>query len=119
MRKLLFLLIFISVGCTKIPILPPKVELGAIPTSSVINKVSPIVSDGSNGVVDMTLTTDAKYSLLVTNLLGHELKVVGFTAESSKVTKRLDLSDLKNGDYNLILIDIQGRESKTNVVIKK
>lgn len=119
MKKLLYLLIFIFVGCTKIPILPPKVELGAIPTSSVINKVSPIVSDGSNVVVDMTLTTDAKYSLQVTNLLGHELKVVGFTAESSKVTKKLNLSELKSGDYNLVLIDIQGRENKTNIVIKK
>ena len=119
MRKLLFLLIFIFAGCTKIPVLPPKVELGAIPTSSVINKVSPIVSDGSNVVVEMTLTTDAKYSLQVTDLLENELKVVGFTAESSKVTKRLDLSELKNGDYNLVLIDIQGRENKTNVIIKK
>lgn len=119
MRKLLFLLIFIFAGCTKIPVLPPKVELGAIPTSSVINKVSPIVSDGSNVVVDMTLTTDAKYSLQVTDLLDNELKVLGFTAESSKVTKKLDLSSLKSGDYNLILIDIQGREYRTNVVIKK
>ena len=119
MKKLLYLLIFIFVGCTKIDIQPTKVELGAIPTSSVINKVSPIVSDGSNVVVDMTLTTDAKYSLQVTDLLGHELKVLGFTAESSSVTKKLDLSSLKNGDYNLILIDIMGREYKTNVVIKK
>jgi hypothetical protein len=119
MRKLLFLLIFIFAGCTKIDILPPKVELGAIPTSSVINKVSPIVSDGSNVVVYMALTTDAKYSLQVTDLLDNELKVFGFTAESSKVTKRIDLSDLKNGDYNLVLIDIQGREYKTHVIIKK
>jgi hypothetical protein len=119
MKKLLYLLIFIFVGCTKIDILPPRIELGANPTSSVINKVSPIVSDGSNVVVDMTLTTDAKYSLQVTDLLGHELKVLGFTAESSSVTKKLDLSSLKNGDYNLILIDIMGREYKTNVVIKK
>jgi hypothetical protein len=119
MKKLLYLLIFIFVGCTKIPILPPKVELGAIPTSSVINKVSPIVSDGANVVVSMTLTTDAKYSLQVTDLLDKELKVVGFTAESSSVTKKLDLSDLKNGDYNLILMDIQGREYRTNVIIKK
>lgn len=119
MKKLLYLSIFIFVGCTKIDIQPPKVELGAIPTSSVINKVSPIVSDGANVVVDMTLTTAAKYSLQVTNLLGEELKVFGFTAESSSVTKRLDLSSLKNGDYNLVLIDIQGREYKTNIVIKK
>ncbi len=48
-----------------------------------------------------------------------EGSLTDFTAESSKVTKRLDLSELKNGDYNLVLIDIQGRESKTNVIIKK
>lgn len=112
-------MIFMFVGCTKIEIVPPRIQLGAIPSSSVINKVSPIVSDGSNVVVDMTLTTDAKYSLQVTDLLGNELKVVGFTAESSAVTKKLDLSSLKNGDYNLLLIDTQGREYKTNVVIKK
>jgi hypothetical protein len=119
MKKLLYILIFIFVGCTKIQIEPPKIELGAIPKASVINKVSPIVSNGSNIVVDMTLTTDAKYSLQVTDLLGNELKILGFTAESSNVTKKLDFSDLKNGDYNLILIDIQGSEYKTNIVIKK
>lgn len=112
-------MIFIFVGCTKIPILPPQVELGAIPTSSVINKVSPIVSDGSNVTVSMTLTVGAKYSLQVTDLLDRELKVLGFTAGSSNTIKTIDLSSLKNGDYNLILIDVQGRENKTNIVIKK
>lgn len=119
MKKLLYLLIFIFVGCTKIPILPPKVELGAIPTSSVINKVSPIVSDGSNITVAMTLTVGAKYSLQVTDLLDNELKVLGFTAGSSTTIKNIDLSSLKNGDYNLILMDIQGHEYRTNIVIKK
>lgn len=119
MKKLLYLLIFIFAGCTKIDIQPQKIDLGVIPTSSIINKVSPIVSDGSNIVVNMTLTTDAKYSLQVTDLLGNELKVVGFTAERSDVTRKLDLSSLKNGDYNLVLIDTQGREYKTNLVIKK
>lgn len=118
MKKYLILLIFI-LGCRKIDYIPPQIDLGVKSNSTVINKVSPIVSNGSSVTVQMTLTESAKYSLQVTDLLDNEIKTFGFVAESSSVEKKLNLSELKNGDYNLILIDIKGSEVRTNFIIKK
>lgn len=118
MKKLLLVALFLA-GCTKIDTYQPYViDLGKQATSTKILKVSPIVSDG-NVTVQLAVTQGAKYSLQITNLLDSELKTFGFTAEDTIYIKKLDLTDLKNGDYNLVLIDISGKEVKTNIIIKK
>ena len=118
MKKLLLIALVLLAGCTKIDV-TPTINLGVEAKSTAITKVSPIVSNGSNITVDMNLTSGAKYSLQVTDLLDNEIKTFGFTADSDIYTRKLDLTDLKNGDYNLVLIDIAGKETRTNIIIKK
>lgn len=117
--KKLFLISFILLsGCTKIDT-TPTIDLGIIGISSAaITKVTPIIS-GGNISVEMKVNNGAKYSLQVTDLLDNELKTFGFTADSDIYIKKLDLTELKEGDYNLVLIDIVGRETKAHIIIKK
>lgn len=118
MKKLLLIGFVLLAGCRKIDYVPPTIDLGRTAASTAITKVYPIVSNGQI-TVDMNITSGAKYSLQVTDLLDNEIKTFGFTADSDIYTKKLDLTDLKNGDYNLVLIDIAGKETKTNIIIKK
>jgi hypothetical protein len=117
MKKLLLISLVLLAGCTKIDVIPP-INLGVQSQSTAITKVFPIVSNGQI-TVDMNVTSGAKYSLQVTDLLDNEIKTFGFTADSDIYTRKLDLTTLKNGDYNLVLIDIAGRETRTNIIIKK
>lgn len=117
MKKLLLIGLILLAGCRKID-LPHTIDLGVTSKSTAITKVYPIVSNGQI-TVDMSLTSGAKYSLQVTDLLDNELKTFGFTADNNIYTRKLDLTDLKNGDYNLVLIDIAGKETKANIIIKK
>ena len=117
MKKLLLIAVVLLAGCTKIDV-TPTINLGVEAKSTAITKVNPIISNGQV-TVDMNVTSGAKYSLQVTDLLDNELKTFGFTADSDIYTRKLDLTDLKNGDYNLVLIDIAGKETRTNIIIKK
>ena len=106
-------------ACTKIVQPPyPTINLGRQATSTAISKVTPTVSNG-NIIVEMKVTPGAKYSLQVTNLLEDEIKTIGFTANDTIYIQKIDLTSLKNGDYNLILMDVAGKEFKTNIIIKK
>ena len=122
MKKLgilsIFTLIFI-VGCRKVDVPTHQIDLGVVSNSTKINSVSPIVSNGNSVTVTMFTTQGSKYSLSVTDLLENEIQSLGFTAETEITSKTLNLSSLKNGDYNLILTDIKGSESKINIIIKK
>ena len=119
MKKALLTMVVFLAACTKVVQPPlPAIDLGQKATSTSIKKVTPIVSNG-NVTVELGVTQGAKYSLQVTNLLDEELKTFGFTADDTIYIKSLDLTSLKNGDYNLVLIDISGKETKTNIIIKK
>jgi hypothetical protein len=117
MKKLLLIVLVLLVGCRKIDF-PAPINLGVQSQSTAITKVHPIISNGQITVY-MNVTSGAKYSLQVTDLLDNEIKTFGFTADSDIYTRKLDLTDLKNGDYNLVLIDIAGKETRTNIIIKK
>ena len=115
---LTFLTALIATSCRKTIEQPFAIDLGKTAASTAISKITPVVSNG-NIAVEMNVTNGAKYSILVTDLLDNELKTFGFTADKDIYIKNLDLTSLKNGDYNLILIDISGKETRTNIVIKK
>jgi hypothetical protein len=119
MKKILLITVILLTSCTKVvPTLPYTVDLGRQAQTTAITKVFPIVSNG-NITITMKVTPEAKYSLQVTDLLEDEIKSFGFTASDTIYIKTLDLTSLKSGDYNLTLIDISGKESKQNLIIKK
>jgi hypothetical protein len=122
MRKTILLISILSISlisCRKHDFSQDKIDLGNVPTSTQINKIYPIISDGKSIVVDMSVTQGAKYNLQVTNLSDKSIKSYGFTAQSENYVKNIDLSELSDGDYNLILIDIRGNMTKTPIIIKK
>lgn len=106
-------------GCRKVDFYPPRIDLGVTSENTKIVSVSPIISNGNSVTVNMNTTSGSKYSLSVTDLLENEVKSFGFTASDITTQRTLDLSSLKTGDYNLVLTDIKGSESKINIIIKK
>lgn len=106
-------------GCRKVDFNPPRIDLGVTSENTKIVSVSPIISNGNSVTVNMNTTSGSKYSLSVTDLLENEVKSFGFTASDITTQRTLDLSSLKTGDYNLVLTDIKGSESKINIIIKK
>lgn len=122
MKKLIAILMVVSIfGCKKVDVLPTDdtINLGAESKSTTITRVYPFLSDGSSVNFDLNVTVDAKYTLQVTDIMGNELKSFGFTANEIFITKTINVSDLPNGDYDVVLTDIAGKQSKTNIIIKK
>jgi len=118
---LVFLALAFLVGCTKhidAPNPTATLGMGLAPMSTTITKVAPIKSDGSGLTVAMSTTTGAKYSLQAVDFRGTTTKIDGFTATSDTTIQTLNISNLKDGDYTLLLLDIKGNESKANIVIK-
>lgn len=110
-------IIFIISGCTKQPG-PLVISLGEKSTATKINKVVPPITTGVV-TLELSVTPGAKYSVQLIDLKGDVKYSTGFTADNSVITKQLDYSDVKSGDYALVLIDIFGKEYKTNLTIKK
>lgn len=122
MKKLIAILMVVSIfGCKKVDVLPTDdtINLGAESKSTTITRVYPFLSDGSSVNFDLNVTVDAKYTLQVTDIMGNSLKSFGFTANEIFITKTINVSDLPNGDYDVVLTDIAGKQSKTNIIIKK
>jgi hypothetical protein len=116
MKKLIPFLLLLTVSCTKIDIQPnPVIDLGKTSTSTSIVKV---IHMNNTLIVDFAVTTGSKYSVQVVPFSGGKPVIVeGFTADADLVTKKYDLSSLKRMDYDLIFIDITGKETKYPVLI--
>jgi hypothetical protein len=122
MKKLLLttlIVLLVIGGCQKIdvPIIKPQIiELGKTSTSTQINNITQV-----NNVftIGYTVTTGAKYSVQIIPF-GSEtpVKTLGFTALTDTVTKTYDLNSLDKEDYDIILIDINGTETKRPIKIK-
>lgn len=118
-RLIILLGLITLAGCRKVDFYPQPIDLGVTSENTKIVSVSPIISNGNSVTVNMNTTSGSKYSLSVTDLLENEVKSFGFTASDLTTQRTLDLSTLKTGDYNLVLTDIKGSESKINIIIKK
>lgn len=105
------------IGCRKVvtPILP-KIDLGKESTSTAIKGFNQ-----SENVLNVTYQTTigAKYSVQIIPFGGVETVFSqGFTANDTIVKKSYDLSGLKKMNYDLIFIDVKGKESKIPVLVK-
>jgi hypothetical protein len=113
-----FLTTLVLLSCTKVDLPTPVINLGVVPTSTNINKVTPLTT--GTITAEFAVTKEAKYSVQIVPF-GEEdpVKTFGFTADANVVTKNYDLSSLPNGDYTLIFIDVVGKEIKQQITIKK
>ena len=65
------------------------------------------------------VTPGALYSLQLTSIDGKVLAVEGFAADKVNQVINLDYSKIKNGSYDLNLLDVSGNIVKIPVIINK
>jgi hypothetical protein len=114
---LLFILIFVIYSCTKIEIEEPTpINLGVQSTSTSIKSIT---QSGNIVTAEFATTVGAKYSVLIVPFGKDEpVKKEGFTATEEVTKKVFDLKQLAKQDYDLIFIDINGKEVKHPIIIK-
>jgi hypothetical protein len=115
---ILGLTMLLVLGCTNYEkeVFEPQIDLGIKSTSTAIKS---IVQNGNKITATFETTPGAKYSIQIIPF-GSEtpIKKEGFTASAEITTKFFDLSDIPRMDYDLIFIDINGKEAKFPIVVK-
>ena len=122
MKKLKVILVILTfivgiASCRKVDIVPtPKIDLGVKSTSTAIKSIQQI---NNTVVAQFETTVGAKYAVQVIPFGSEEpVKNYSFTATDNLTTKTYDLSGLSRSDYDLIFIDVNGKEVKYPLVIK-
>ena len=117
MKKLTLIMVMFLAACTKIDIPAPQViDLGV---QSQSTSVKSITQSGNIVTAEFETTVGSKYSVQIVPFGSEEpVKKDGFTAENTLTKKVYDLSSLKKMDYDLIFIDISGKEVKYPLIIK-
>ena len=105
------------VSCHKVDLpVPQVIDLGVTSTSTGIKSVSQV---GNIITAEFVTTPGAKYSVQIVPFGKEEpVKKEGFTATDSTTKKIFNLSDLDKKDYDLLFIDISGKEVKHPIIIK-
>ena len=117
MKKTVLIMVMFLAACTKIAPTPQQViDLGAVATSTSIKSIKQI----DNVVTaEFETTVGAKYSVQILPFGSEKpVKTEGFTATEVVTKKIYNLSDLAKKDYDLIFIDISGKEAKFPLIIK-
>ena len=116
-----FITLFV-IGCYDNNILSPKVnetvDLGVSSTSTKFRTQRVMTTDGHASVL-VEITPGALYSLQLTSIDGKVLAVEGFTADKVNQVINLDYTKIKNGSYDLNLLDVSGNIVKIPVIINK
>jgi len=118
MKKATLIMVMFLAACTKIAPTPPTstIDLGVQSQSTSIKS---IVQTNNTITAVFETTPGAKYSVQVIPF-GSEKPAFkeGFTASDATTQKIYNLSTLTKSDYDLIFIDISGKEVKYPIVIK-
>ena len=117
MKKLILISVLFLAACTKVDVPAPKsIDLGVVSTSTSIKSIS---QTGNIVTAEFETTVGSKYSVQIVPFGSDEpVKKDGFTANDVVTKKVYDLSGLSKKDYNLIFIDISGKETKYPLIIK-
>jgi hypothetical protein len=113
-----FLVTLLALSCRKIdvPVVMNTIDLGVKSTATSIQNIS---QTGNVVTAEFVTTPGAKYSVQVIPFGKDEsIKTEGFTATDTLTKKVFDLSALPKKDYDLIFIDIAGKEVKHPIIIK-
>ena len=118
MKKATLIMVMFLAACTKItPVsTPAPIDLGVKSTSTSIKSISQV---GNTVTAEFETTVGSKYSVQIVPFGSDEpVKKEGFTAMDITTKKVYDLSMLAKKDYDLIFIDISGKETKYPLIIK-
>jgi hypothetical protein len=112
-----FLTTLVALSCTKIDMPTPQViDLGKLSTSTAIKSIN---QSGNVVTAIFETTVGAKYSVQIVPFGSDEpVKKEGFTATETETKKIYDLSNLARKDYDLIFIDVSGKEVKYPIIKK-
>jgi hypothetical protein len=104
-------------GCTKVDLPEPSpINLGVKSTSTAIKSIN---QTGNIVTAVFETTIGSKYSVQIVPFASEQpVKKEGFTASNVITQKVYDLSELPKKDYDLIFIDIDGKEVKYPIIIK-
>jgi hypothetical protein len=116
-KATLIMVMFLAAACTKIAPTPqPTIDLGV---QSQATSIKSVVQTNNTVTAVFETTPGAKYSVQIVPFGDEEpAKKDGFTADNTITKKVYDLSSLKRMDYDLIFIDISGKEVKYPLIIK-
>jgi hypothetical protein len=122
MKKLKVILIILTfivgvASCRKSDYVPmPKIDLG---TKSISTGIKTITQTNNTVVAQFETTIGAKYAVQIIPFGSEEpIKKDAFTATDDVTTKTYDLSTLPKRDYDLLFIDVEGKEVKYPLTIK-
>jgi hypothetical protein len=117
MKKATLIMVMFLAACTKVDLPAPQViDLGVVSQSTSIKSIS---QAGNIVTAEFETTVGSKYSVQIIPFGSEEpVKKDGFTAENALTKKVYNLSSLKKMDYDLIFIDISGKEVKYPLIIK-
>jgi hypothetical protein len=113
-----FLVTLLALSCRKVdvPVMMNTIDLGIKSTATSIKSIG---QAGNIVTAEFVTTPGAKYSVQVIPFGKDEsVKTEGFTATDTLTKKVYDLSALPKKDYDLIFIDIAGKEVKHPIIIK-
>jgi hypothetical protein len=113
-----FLVTLVALSCRKIdvPVMTNTIDLGITSTATSIKSIHQV---GNVVTAQFITTPGAKYSVqLIPFGTDESAKTEGFTATDTVTKKVYDLSALAKKDYDLIFIDIAGKEVKYPIIIK-
>lgn len=117
MKKVLLTTVLFLAACTKVvqPV-DPAIDLGIKPLSTNIQTINQI---GNVVVAKFGTTPGAKYSVQIIPFGSEEpVKKEGFTATEVTTERSYNLTGLPKRDYDLVFIDINGKEVKYPIIIK-
>ena len=117
MKKSTLIMVMFLSTCTKIDVpRTPTIDLGVTSQSTGIKSIA----QTNNTVTAIFETTPgSKYSVQIVPFGKDEpIRKEGFTATDTNTKKIYNLSDLAKSDYDLIFIDISGKEVKHPIIIK-
>lgn len=110
------------IGCYDNNILSPDMhkplDLGVASTSTKFRTQQVVTTNGQASVL-VEVTPGALYSLQLTSIDGKVVAVEGFTADKVNQVIDLDYTKIKNGSYDLNLLDVSGNIVKIPVTINK
>jgi hypothetical protein len=117
MKKATLIMVMFLTACTKIATPPtPTIDLGVTSQSTGIKS---IVQTNNTVTAVFETTPGAKYSVQIVPFGKEEpVKKDGFTASEATTQKIYNLDGLAKSDYDLIFIDISGKEAKHPIIIK-
>jgi hypothetical protein len=96
--------------------MPQVIDLGVKSTSTSIKSIT---QTGNVVTAEFATTPGSKYSVQIIPFGKDEsVKTEGFTATDTTTKKIFDLNSLPKKDYDLLFIDIQGKETKYPIIIK-